>query len=283
MSSDSLTGNLLPPHFSALLQTAGVAVIGITPGGKVTVWNGQAESLFGFSADEIVGKPISQLIPSNQVKQDREIVEALQHADLIEDVVTQRIHRNGDSVDVYLTYAAVRDPASGLCGVLVIARNLQETKRVENAERDQLFLSAIVSSADDAIISKDLQGIVTSWNKSAETMFGYTAEEIIGRPISTIIPADHPREEPQILARIRRGERIAHYETQRVRKDGRRIDVALTVSPIRDRFGRVIGASKIVRDISEHKRWQEAQAAQSFLGALVESADDAIISKTLDG
>jgi PAS domain S-box-containing protein len=136
----------------------------------------------------------------------------------------------------------------------VIAANVAETKRMERAERDQLFLSAIVSSADDAIVSKDLNGIVTSWNKAAEKLFGYTSEEMIGQPISLLIPVDHPDEEPQILARIRRGEPISHYETQRVRKDGRVIDVSLTVSPIKDSDGRVIGASKIARDISEQKR-----------------------------
>jgi PAS domain S-box-containing protein len=117
-----------------------------------------------------------------------------------------------------------------------------------------LFLSAIISSAEDAIASKDLDGIVTSWNKAAEDLFGYTSEEMVGQPISLLIPFDHPDEEPQILARIRRGERIAHYETRRVRKDGRVIDVSLTVSPIRDGTGRIIGASKIARDITEQKR-----------------------------
>src|SRR5688572_1027157 len=283
MSSDGLNSKLLSGHFSALLQSADLEIIGIRPNGSVTVWNRQAEDLFGYSADEMMGKPVSLLIPPQHAKQDSVVQEALQHADRIQDVITQRLHKSGQPVDVYLTYSAVRDLVSGIGGVLVIARNLEESKRLEKAERDQLFLSATVSSADDAIISKDLEGVVTSWNKAAETLFGYTAEEMIGQPISMLIPFDHLNEEPQILSRIRRGDRIAHYETQRVRKDGRAIHVALTVSPIRDRFGHVIGASKIVRDISERERWMEAQAAESFLGALVESADDAIISKTLDG
>jgi PAS domain S-box-containing protein len=125
---------------------------------------------------------------------------------------------------------------------------------LEKAEGDQLFLSSIVSSAEDGIISKGLDGIITSWNKAAERIFGYTAEEMIGKPVTLLIPADHPNEEPQILARIRRGERIEHYETKRRRKDGSRIDVALTVSPIRDGLGRIIGASKIARDITEQKQ-----------------------------
>jgi len=116
-----------------------------------------------------------------------------------------------------------------------------------------LQLAAIVESSDDAIASKDLNGIVTSWNKGAERIFGYTAAEIIGRPIAILIPPDRQDEEPEILRRIRNGERIEHYETVRQRKDGRLIDISLTVSPMRDETGRVFGASKIARDITEQK------------------------------
>jgi PAS domain S-box-containing protein len=119
------------------------------------------------------------------------------------------------------------------------------------------WLSAIIESADDAIVSKTLKGIITSWNKGAERIFGYTAEEAVGQPVNMLIPEDHPDEEPNILARLRRGERIEHYETVRVRKDGSLIDISLTVSPILDQEGRIIGASKVARDISERKRADE--------------------------
>jgi PAS domain S-box-containing protein len=124
----------------------------------------------------------------------------------------------------------------------------------------QLFLAAIVESSDDAIISKDLDGIVTSWNRSAERVFGYTAEEMIGNPISVIAAPDRADEMPAILARIRRGERVDHFETKRRRKDGRIIDISLTVSPIRGYDGIVIGASKIARDISDRKLAEQAIA-----------------------
>ena len=124
------------------------------------------------------------------------------------------------------------------------------------------LLASIVQSSDDAIVSKDLNGIVTSWNKGAERIFGYTAKEMIGAPILTIIPPERHDEEPEILRRIRQGERIEHYETVRRRKDGSLIDVAITVSPVKDRTGNVIGASKIARDISEAK---QAQARQELL------------------
>ena len=117
----------------------------------------------------------------------------------------------------------------------------------------QAFLAAIVESAEDAIVGKTLEGIVTSWNRGAEKVFGYAAEEMIGKPITTLIPPDHPNEEPSILERISRGERVEHYETQRIRKDGQIIDVSLTISPIRNRGGTIVGASKIARDITERK------------------------------
>src|SRR5262249_42674912 len=145
------------------------------------------------------------------------------------------------------------------------------------------FLSAILSSADDAIISKDIHGIVTTWNPGAERVFGYTAEEMIGKSIAILIPANHPDEESHILQRIRRGEHIEHFETQRRRKDGQIIDVSITVSPITDGMGRVIGASKIARDITDRKRLEKAERDQLFLAAIISSAEDAIISKDLHG
>lgn len=119
-------------------------------------------------------------------------------------------------------------------------------------------LASIVEFSDDAIASKDLNGIVTSWNRGAERIFGYSAEEIVGRSITILIPPDHLAEEPRILERIRRGERVDHYETVRRRKDGSLVDISLTVSPIKDAEGKVVGASKIARDISERKRAAEA-------------------------
>jgi PAS domain S-box-containing protein len=120
------------------------------------------------------------------------------------------------------------------------------------------WLSAIIESAEDAIVSKTLDGIITSWNKGAEHIFGYTADEVIGKPVNILIPPDHSNEEPAILARLRRGERIEHYETVRVRKDGTLVAISLTVSPIRGPEGQIIGASKIARDITEKKRTEEA-------------------------
>ncbi|OHV78223.1 PAS domain S-box protein [Rhizobium sp. LCM 4573] len=119
------------------------------------------------------------------------------------------------------------------------------------------FLAAIVESSDDAIVSKSLSGVIRTWNKGAERVFGYTAHEAVGRPITIVIPDDRLDEEPAILARIQAGERVDHFETTRRRKDGTLIDISLTISPIRDSSGKIIGASKIARDISERRRAAE--------------------------
>src|SRR4051812_31278588 len=118
----------------------------------------------------------------------------------------------------------------------------------------QAQLAAIVTSSDDAIVSKNLDGVVQSWNAGAERIFGYTAAEMIGRPIIILLPPERIDEEATILSKIRAGERVDHFETIRVHKDGHRLDISVTISPIKDSSGTVVGASKIARDISEHKR-----------------------------
>src|SRR3954470_6616707 len=141
-------------------------------------------------------------------------------------------------------------------------------------------LARVVESSDDAIVSKDLNGVITSWNRAAERMFGYTAAEAVGRSIRMIIPADRQAEEDMVLGRIRAGQSMTHFETLRQRKDGTLIPISLTVSPIYNDAGRVIGASKIARDISDRAR---AAAATRRLAAVVESSDDAIVTKDLNG
>ncbi len=143
----------------------------------------------------------------------------------------------------------------------------------KEAEAANARLSAIVQSSDDAILSKDLNGIITSWNQGAERIFGYTSDETIGKPITILIPADRADEEPPILERVRRGERIDHYETVRRHKDGSLIEISLTISPIIDERGAIIGASKIARDITQRKRAEEAllaadRAKDEFLAVL---------------
>ncbi len=162
-----------------------------------------------------------------------------------------------------------------------LTMDVTEQKHTEDATA---WLAAIVSSSDDAIVSKNLQGIITSWNQSAERMFGYSAEEAVGRHITLIIPHERLAEEIDILARIGRGEGVDHFETVRVRKDGSSIDLSLTISPIKDKDGRVIGASKVARDISEQKRAERRlRESEQRFREIVETTPDCVKLVAQDG
>jgi len=147
------------------------------------------------------------------------------------------------------------DAAGNLVGGVNMLVNITERKRAEEA---RALLAAVVENSDDAIITKNLAGIITSWNKSAERLFGYTSDEAVGRSITLLIPPERLHEEPQILSRLCRGERVDHFETIRVRKDGTLLDVSLTISPVKNGSGRIVGISKIARDITERRRVEKA-------------------------
>jgi PAS domain S-box-containing protein len=149
----------------------------------------------------------------------------------------------------------VLDQSGRIIGASKIARDITVEKA---ARRASLLLAAIVDSSDDAIVSKTLEGIVTSWNKAAEAIFGYTAQEMIGQSITRLFPEDRLNEEAHIIGRIARGQRVEHFETVRRTKDGRLIDISLTISPVQDANGKIIGASKIARDITERKQIEHA-------------------------
>jgi PAS domain S-box-containing protein len=156
-------------------------------------------------------------------------------------------------------FMAYPSPLFDASGTLIGAVNtlVDITERHENEARYR-DIAAIVESSEDAILTKDLNGVITSWNHGATRLFGYAADEVIGKPVMILIPAERHDEEPTILGRIRRGERIDHYETVRQRKDGSAVDISLTVSPVRNPNGEIVGASKIARDITDRKRTEQA-------------------------
>lgn len=159
--------------------------------------------------------------------------------------------KGAEDRNIRIEFVPLRDDLGEVYAGLIMALDITDIKL---AEERSAKLAAIVASSDDAIVSKTLDGIVTSWNASAERIFGYSESEMVGEPILKIIPDDRLEEEPRILDRLRSGERVDHFETKRMTKDGRLLDVSLTISPVRDNDGTIIGASKIARDISEKKR-----------------------------
>ena len=183
-----------------------------------------------------------------------EVLPAVRDTGFWEGELKFRNFQTGQLVPVLYNIFPVRNSTGAVTAYGTVTRNLTESKSAEQRLRS---LASIVESSDDAIVSKNLDGIIEHWNKGAERIFGYTSEEAIGQPITILIPEDRQSEEREILTRIRRGERIDHYETIRRRKDGSLVVVSLTVSPVRNAEGQIIGASKIARDITEQKRSQE--------------------------
>jgi PAS domain S-box-containing protein len=190
-----------------------------------------------------------------------------------EEIIAERPEGKRIRVTPYPT--PLRDAEGRIIGGINMLVDITEHREAETA---RVLLGAIVDSSDDAIISKNLNGIIMSWNKSAERLFGYTAAEAIGQSITMLIPADRQNEEPQILERLKRGERVDHYETVRVCKDGSTREISLTISPVKDADGRVVGASKIARDITERKRSEAALRASQQHLELISNAVPALIS-----
>ena len=215
----------------------------------------RGERLYCFTSEEAVGRTSHALL---QTKFPVEFI------DLITRLRNERhwsgelrhICKDGREVIVESRQQLLSDGT-----VIEVNRDVTGRKQIEAAlyEREEQLqrLASIVQSSDDAIVSKNLDGIITSWNKGAERIFGYTAEEAIGQAITIVIPQDRQDEERTILTRIRRGERIDHFETVRQRKDGSLIVVSLTISPVKNAEGKIVGASKIARDVTEQKRSQE--------------------------
>jgi PAS domain S-box-containing protein len=257
-----------------ILETALDAIIAMDRHGQITEFNPAAARLFGYDSKDIISKSFADTILPERLRDAhrRELERYLQSggAEVVGRLVEMpAMRRDGSEVDVELNIAADRLPEGSVQFVACI-RDITERKLAQQAVQR---LATIVESSDDAIISKDLDGIIQTWNGGAERIFGYKADEVIGKPVTILIPSDRFDEEPGILARLRRGERIDHYETIRRRKDGRLIHVSLTVSPVKDHTGRIIGASKVARDITERKNAETAlreneRRLEDLLGAI---------------
>jgi PAS domain S-box-containing protein len=237
------------------LASIGDAVVTTDADGRVTSMNAVAQALTGWSQTDALGHALADVFVI--VHEDtREVVEnpairALQTGTIIRLANhTVLLARTGEQHPIDDSAAPIRDESGATVGAVLVFRDVSDRKRTDLT---RAHLAAIVESSDDAIVSKTLQSIILSWNRGAERLFGYSADEAIGQPITMLLPPDRLSEEQQIIDRIIRGDRIEHFETVRVCKDGRRIDISLTISPIRDAKGEIVGASKVARDISLRK------------------------------
>jgi len=247
---------------------------------RITYWNKGAEELYGWTQDEVLGRVTHTLFKT-------EFPEPL---DSISGVLRREgrwqgelIHtrKNGSKLTVLSRWALTSDPETNALSIMEANIDITQAKE---AERANSLLAAIVDSSDDAIVSKRLDGIINSWNKAAERMFGYTAEEAVGQHITLIIPPDRRDEETKILQRLRRGERIDHFETLRRRKDGTLLDISLTISPVKDGSGKIIGASKVARDVTERRRAERAlRESEERFRAIVETTPECVKLVACDG
>ena len=235
------------------------AIFLVDSDGKVATWNKGAERLTGYHGEEILGQPYTRLYAPGDVALRRpendlhQATEAAAGQAARTDIDRQMMKKSGARFIANITITALRDEQSGSHAVVI--RDVTERKRAEKATAR---LAAIVTSSTDAIISKTLDGTITTWNNGAERLFGYQAKEIIGQPVTRLLFPDSVEEETKILDRIRLGERVAQRETVRRHKSGLAIDVSLTISPITDATGTILGISSIARDITERKRAERA-------------------------
>ena len=243
-------------QLSDFFENASVGMHWVGPDGVILRANRAELDMLGYCPDEYVGRHIAEFHVDQGVITD--ILARLSSREVLDNYEAQLRHKDGSVRDVLITSSVLWDQ-DRFVHTRCFTTDITERKRGERAAR---LLASIIETSDDAIVSKDLHGIVTSWNKGAERLFGYKAHDMIGKSITLLIPAGRHNEEPEIINRIRRGERFEHYETVRIRKDGSMVDISLTVSPVSDDSGKVIGASKIARDITDRK---QAQARTEFL------------------
>jgi PAS domain S-box-containing protein len=256
LHSQEMSDNAIDAWLAAVVDASDDAIVTTTLDGVIRSWNRGAERLFGYTAGEAVGQQIFLIIPSDRIAEEQEVLARLRRGERIDHFETIRQAKDGRRVPISLTVSPVWDDQGNLIGASKVARDIRM-----RLQRDDLLarLAAIVQSSDDAIVGKTLDGVITSWNEGAERLFGYTADEAVGQPIFLIIPEDRRLEEEDVLSRLRRGERIKHFETIRQAKEGRRVPVSLSVSPIRDEQGRIIGAAKVARDISDRVERERMQ------------------------
>jgi PAS domain S-box-containing protein len=232
---------------AAIVDFSEDAIVAKDLSGTILAWNTAAERIFGYAESEVLGLPITILIPKDRLAEEDVILASLRRGERIEHFETERVRKDGRRIQVSLSISPIRDMAGTIVGVAKIARDISYARQAQSA---QATLAAIVASSDDAIVGKTLDGVIRTWNAGAERMFGYTADEAIGQSITMLLPTERLAEEQTILSTLVRGERIEHFETERVTKDGRRIHVSLSVSPIKDAKGLIVGAAKIARDVT---------------------------------
>lgn len=268
-------------RYAAIVESSGDAIAGADTDGTVTSWNQGAERLFGYSAKEAIGRNISFLSTADRLEDIPNVLKKVRKGESLRNYETVRRRKDGTCVDISLTISPIVDAEGRIVGSSAIARDITEQKRAAEARSRH---SAIVESSEDAIISENLEGVIESWNAGAERIFGYAEAEAIGRPITILFPSELRNEENKILETVRAGRRIKQYETVRVTKAGTKIHVSLSISPVKDATGNVVGVSKIARDITERRRAEKTLRESEVLrGSILSSMRSSVAVVDHDG
>jgi two-component system cell cycle sensor histidine kinase/response regulator CckA len=238
-------------RLAATVESSGDAIVGVTLDGIITSWNPAATAVYGYTAEEITGHNIAELAPPDRAGEPGSFLDGVRHGERVGRYETQGVRKDGAVIDVSISVSPIHGAAGTITEAIGTIRDVTELRRVTEATAR---LAAIVESSSDAIVGVTLDGIITSWNPAATAVYGYTAEEITGHSIAELIPPDRAAELPEILDQIKRGQRVDHFETIRLRNDGTVIDVSISVSPIFDAAGRITGVAAIARDITERNR-----------------------------
>jgi PAS domain S-box-containing protein len=262
--------------FRGLLEAAPDATIGVRADGTIALVNAQAERMFGYRREELVGRPVEVLVPEavrgRHPEHRTRYAANAEHRPMGEGMELAARRRDGTEFPCEISLSAIDTEDGQLVSAAV--RDVTERRRAAEA---QSRLASIILSSHDAILGKTRDGVITSWNPGAERLYGYTAEEITGQHASVLYPPERRALEADVLARIAAGERVEQYETRRVRKDGTTITVSLSMSPIADTSGHIIGVASVSRDVSDRVR------AEAKFRGLLEAAPDAIVGVTPDG
>jgi PAS domain S-box-containing protein len=264
-------------RMAAIVENSNDAIIGYTLDGIVTSWNPAAERMYGYSSNGVIGRRIDLLIPEDRSAEMSTILTAVRAGQHIDRLETIRIRKDGTAITVSLSVSPIREAGGKVLGASSITHDVTEARQAfEAAQR----LAAIVEFSGESITSFNLDRIITSWNPAAERMFGYSSAEIIGMPAKIMTPKGRKDEVDCVMWKIETGQHVENFETIRIRKDGTVFPVSLSLAPIHDADGAIIGVSTIARDMTEQK--EKFEAAER-MAAIVENSNDAIIGYTLDG
>ena len=271
-------GGVQQSLLGSIIESTNDAVMSTNLNGTIEIWNPAAELMYGYSASEIIGKSFFHLVASENAEATSEIIGKILNNRKVEPYETVQVKKDGNrTAPLLITISAIHDKNGAVIGASAIARDITEQKA---ASQSALRMASIIESSNDAITSANLDCICTGWNAAAERMYGYTADEMIGQTFSELSAPGNIEELANNRRRIKDGYRIEPYETVRIRKDGSFIPISLTVSPIYDENGIIIGSSGSARDITEQKM---ASQNASNMASIIESSNDSIISRSLEG